>query len=32
MSLRGIMVNGGKDILAIETDPGEGVAARLRAR
>jgi hypothetical protein len=32
MGLRGIMVNGGKDILAIETDPGESVAAHFRAR
>jgi len=31
ISLRGMLVNGAKDILAIETDPGESVAARFHA-
>jgi hypothetical protein len=32
MKFRGVLVNGGKEILAIETDPGAAVNARLRAR
>jgi hypothetical protein len=32
MKFRGILVNGGEEILAIQTDPGESVAARLHAR
>ena len=31
MKLRGVLVNGGREILAIETDPGAAVNARLRA-
>jgi hypothetical protein len=30
--LRGILVNGGKEILAIQTDPGKTVSARFTAR
>ena len=30
MSMRGFLVNGGKEILAFQTDPGAMVAARLR--
>jgi len=32
MKFRGILVSGGKEILAIETDPGATVNARLRSR
>jgi hypothetical protein len=32
MKLRGILVSGGKEILAIETDPGTAVNARFIAR
>jgi hypothetical protein len=32
MKLRGILVNGGKEILGIETDPGAAVNARFLAR
>ena len=32
MKLRGILANSGKDILAIQTDPGQSVAARFRAQ
>jgi hypothetical protein len=32
MNFRGIIVEGGREILAIQTDPGESVTARLRAR
>jgi hypothetical protein len=28
MSMRGFLVNGGKEILAFQTDPGATVAAR----
>ena len=32
VKLRGILVDGGKEILAIQTDPGESVSARFTAR
>jgi hypothetical protein len=32
MKLRGILVSAGKEILAIQTDPGQTVAARFTAR
>ncbi len=32
MKLRGILINDGKEILAIQTDPGSAVSARLTAR
>jgi hypothetical protein len=32
VKLRGILANGGKEILAIQTDPGESVSARFTAR
>ena len=32
MKLRGIVVSAGKEILAIQTDPGQSVAARFIAR
>ena len=31
MNMRGFLVNGGKEILALQTDPGAMVAARLHA-
>jgi len=31
LRMRGQLVNGGREILAIETDPGAMVAARLNA-
>jgi hypothetical protein len=32
MKLRGVLVAGGKEILAIESDPGAAVNAHFRAR
>jgi len=32
VKLRGVLADGGKEILAIQTDPGESVSARFMAR